>query len=146
MALNIKMLALSLLVSISSFAQQTPSPTPGPHDHHRRHFMVLAGDAEVFAYHYVYKVPHNYQVILRVRFDDVTFKRYVSERQGHPKDIFFFYLDKMEIAKVDSVTELVGSLVREDAAGVQTELLTGVKVSRADFDLLFFDEVPVKLD
>ena len=134
---------LSGVASFAAFAQVAPAPSP--HDHHRRHFMVLAGESEVFAYHYVYKVPHNYQVILKVRFDEVSRALYLAERAAHPGETFFYYLDKMEIAKVDSAAELVGSLVREDAAGAQTELAAGIRVPRADFDLLFFDEVPVDL-
>ncbi len=143
MALNVKLMLLSLLAGFASFASPT---TPGPHDHHKRHFMVLAGETEVFAYHYVYKVPHNYQVILKVNFDEATKSTYLAEKAAHPKETFFYYFDPMVIADVASVTELSGSLVREDASGTQFEILKKIVVPRADFEVLFFDEVPLKLD
>lgn len=115
------------------------------HDHHVKHNMVLVGESEIFASHLVYKSPHNFQVILRVGFGEETRARYLAARKTYPDHLLILLLNPTDISKIASTTEITGTLLREDPSGVRTELEANIKLEKKDFQLLYFDEVPLSL-
>src|SRR4051812_45565102 len=66
--------------------------------HFAKHNMVLFGDSEVFASHVVYKVPHNYQVVLQLVLLNSEKLKLDEARAAFPNDSFFYLLDPMDIS------------------------------------------------
>jgi hypothetical protein len=129
-------LALALVVmSVSAYA----------HENHTKHNMVLVGENEIFASHIVYKSPHNYQVILKINLSAETRSKYLSARKSAPGNLMILLLDSMDISKIASTTALSGTLLSEDQNGNRSELETNIKIEQKDFQLLYFDEVPLSL-
>lgn len=116
------------------------------HDHHVKHNMVLFGEKEIFISHIVYKSPHNYQVILKVDFDEATKNLYLDSRKNSPKDDYIFLLDKMHIADIASLDSITGTMFKTDASGVKTILAEGVTVNKARYRIVFFNELPLSLE
>lgn len=67
------------------------------HEGHAKHNMVLFGEKEIFASHIVYKVPHNFQVILKVQLDDKTRDTYLIEKSKYPTDYSVIYFDELPL-------------------------------------------------
>lgn len=127
----------TLLLGHFSYAQ---------HSNHAKHNMVLFGDSEIFASHIVYKVPHNYQVILNIEFDQKTKDLYLNERVLHPADEFIFLLDDMDIKDITSAPSISGAISRTDAGGNRLEIIKNVQVDREHFKVIYFDELPLSLE
>lgn len=113
---------------------------------HPKHNMLLYGQDEIHAYHLVYKSPHNYQVILSVQFNDEVKKVYQSARQEFPKQELVLLLDSMDISKIGDATLLEGALLRQDDTGKKVILDPKVVLTKKDFKILFFDELPLSLE
>ena len=124
---------LGLLMSLTAFGQ----------DHCVKHNMVLFGEQEVFASHIVYKVPHNYQVVMKVTFSDDVKKKYLSARQQNPGKLMILLLDPTDISKINIPKDLSATLLVEDESGTRTEIASKIRISREDYQVLFFDEVPM---
>lgn len=116
------------------------------HSMHAKHNMVLFGVSDVFASHIVYKVPHNYQVILNLEFDKREKELYLKESSLHPADEFIFLLDDMDIKDIASVPSISGVISRTDAGGNRIEIIKNVQVDRKHFKVLYFDELPLSLE
>lgn len=115
------------------------------HEHHAKHNMLVFGVNETFASHIVYKNPHNFQVILRLRFDDKVQRAYTTERQAHPSAKIFLLLNPMNIAEIADAVELTGALLREDENGERSTIVPEVKLQSTAFDLVYFSELPLSL-
>lgn len=124
-------------------------PSPGlladDHHHHVRHNMVVYGEKEVHASHIVYKAPHNVQVIVRIEFPEAALEAYRAARADYPTDTYLFLLDPIDIAKIDEAESLTGALFRRDAGGRRVDLAASVTVDRADFDVVYLQELPLSL-
>src|SRR4051812_41609257 len=111
---------IAALALVSANASPLALATDHAHEHEHdpaaKHFMVLLGESEVFASHVVYKVPHNYQVLLKLNLDSATESTYFGERKLHPKDTFYLLLDKVDMSRIAQQAELTGSLLRYDSS------------------------------
>ena len=133
-----RFIALLLALSTASHAAD--------HGHHVKHNMILLGEREVFASHIVYKVPHNYQVILKINLDAQTLPLYQGQKETHPRAQFIYLLDHMDISEIAIAESISGTILREDEQGNRVQLASGVKLAREDFEIVFFDEVPLSLE
>lgn len=115
------------------------------HEGHAKHNMVVFGENEIFASHIVYKVPHNFQVILKIQWDQEIEEQYFKEKKLHPADEFIFLLDHMDIRSISTVPFISGVLSRTDASGNKVELAPNVRVMRDHFQVIYFDELPLSL-
>jgi hypothetical protein len=115
-----------------------------PHEHHVKHNMILFGRDEVFVSHLVYKEPHNYQVIVKVKFDPKSLQIYLDTQARHPKDLFIYLLDPGHIASIESESSLSGTILHVKN-GKRIPIAEGVKLQRPDFEVIFFDELPLSL-
>jgi hypothetical protein len=129
--LVIIVLAFSLVVNAQS------------HTHHTKHNMVMYGESEVFLSHIVYKVPHNYQVILRIRISSEILHKYLEAKKSASQMIFLF--DKMNISEIANASFIKGIIYSEDSEGVRTQIETDVKIEKQDFDIIYFNELPLVL-
>lgn len=111
--------------------------------HHTKHNMVMYGESEVFLSHIVYKVPHNYQVILRIRLTNEVLHKYLEAKKFSTQMIFL--LDKMNIAEIVNTGFLKGIIYSEDREGVRTQIQTDVKIEKQNFDIIYFNELPLVL-
>lgn len=116
------------------------------HAHHAKHNMVLFGENEIFLSHIVYKVPHNFQVILKIQLDEQLRNTYLAEKQAHPDDEFIFLLDHMSIKDIATVDSISGTISRTDSTGVKSILATGVVLGKNQFKIIYFDELPLSLE
>jgi hypothetical protein len=108
---------------------------------HPPHKMLLIGETEVFASHIVYTKPHNYQVILQLRWDSAAQEKYLSERHLHPKDQFIYLLDSMDIGEIRSSDRIAGTVYRIDENGNRTDLFP-LELAQPRFEVLYFAEIP----
>ncbi len=123
--------------SSNSFAQ---------HEHHAKHNMVMMGEQEIFISHIVYKVPHNYQVILKIKLTQDALTEYLNAKRNTPNNLMILLLDHMYISKIADASEISGTILTEDPAGNRTEILTDVKITKENFRIIYFDEVPLNLE
>ena len=114
--------------------------------HHPKHNMILYGEYEIFVSHVVYKVPHNFQIILKIKLDQKTRELYLKERTTHSQDQFIFLLDEMEIKNIAEAPSISGALIRSDADGKRHEILPHVGLERKDFEIVYFSELPLSLE
>src|SRR5687767_9298112 len=76
-----QMYIFKVLVAIStSLVISSVQAHDHPADHVKHNMVVYGSPAETYASHIVYKVPHNYQVILKIRFDLQTQEIYRQAR------------------------------------------------------------------
>lgn len=115
-------------------------------NHHVKHNMVLLGTTEVFASHIVFKRPHNYQVILKINFDEAAQTAYLREREAHPQDQMIFLLDEMDIKDIQSHNAIVGTLIRVDSKRQRIPILESIILKGRNFSVLFFNELPLSLE
>ncbi len=124
-------------MSATSFAQ---------HEHHVKHNMVMMGEQEIFVSHIVYKVPHNYQVILKIKLSPKVLVQYLKAKSAHPNNLMILLLDHMDISKIAEISEITGTIYSKDSLGNRTEILSGVQIAKENFSVVYFDEVPVNLE
>lgn len=134
-----------IFASLASWAMFGSLAFAQGHVHHSRHNMVLFGEAEVFASHIVYKVPHNYQVVLRLDLPAPQLASYRAERAAHPADLILFLLDPADIGAIETATEISGRFVRVDANGARLEFGVAFTLERGAFSVLYFNELPLSL-
>lgn len=115
------------------------------HAHHAKHNMIMMGTDEVFISHIVYKVPHNYQVILKIELEKSIHSEYLKIRQNHPDSLVIILLDHMDISKIADASFITGTILVENAQGDRTEMITHVKIAKENFQIVYFDEVPLIL-
>ena len=60
----------------------------------------------------------------------------------HPKDQFIHLLDHMDISQINLISSISGVIPRTDASGKKFEIKKNVLVSRDNFELIYFDELP----
>ncbi len=112
---------------------------------HAQHNFVLFGEKEIYASHIVYKQPHNYQVILRLRLTEEVKSAYLATAKAHPAAVIRFKLDSMDVATIGSQAVLTGPILFDDESGVEQVAIPSVRVNRSEFDVLYFDELPLSL-
>ena len=105
--------------------------------------MIIFGTSPTYASHIVYKVPHNYQVLLEIHFDEVTQARYLEEKARHPDEQYILLLDAMDISEIASVDKVTGRLFRENASGEEAPVADEVVLPRAAYRVIYFNEVPM---
>ena len=127
---------LILLFFISSFSY-------GQHQHHPKHNMIMMGEGEIFLSHIVYKVPHNYQVLLEIKLDAESRKAYISSKKAYPDQLHILLLDHMDISQIGTMETLSGAMLRESGE-IRIEILKRVEVE--SFKLIYLDEVPLNLE
>ena len=135
-----KLLAL-LLISILSFSSNLFAQD---HSGHASHNMLLFGTDEVFADHIVYKEPHNFQVVVKVEFDQVAKDAYLKARADFPSEEFVFLLDPMDIGTIEQATSLSGKILRRTESS-QAVVQSGITLDQSQFTLLFFNKLPLSL-
>ena len=109
--------------------------------HHPPHNMVLFGEQTIYASHIVYRQPHNFQVILELKLEDAVKERYLAERRLYPDAKFILFLDPLHIGDIQTAPLISGPIQRENAEGQRIEI-TRANVTRADFKVIFFNELP----
>jgi len=138
--MKLKLVALYTLLTFS------PAAYGGDHDHHAKHNMLLFGEAEIYASHLVYKVPHNFQVVLKLALPPAVEQIYRAERARNPRDRFIFLLEEMNISQIESAQSIAASIFRIDGAGVKHVLVPRVEMPRKDFLVLYLNELPLSLE
>jgi hypothetical protein len=132
---------------ITAYACLWPSTATAAeaHAHHTTHNMFMYGENEIFISHLVYKAPHNYQIVLRVKLPAEARSAYLKTRRAHPKDMIVLLLNTMDISKIADAKELSGLLQHVDSSGKRVQIAPEVKLSSDDFSLIFFNELPLSL-
>ncbi len=113
---------------------------------HAKHNMVLFGESEIFASHIVYKVPHNYQIILSLKLDSDSLQKYLSARRGHESDQFIYLLDSMDIKDIATQGSITGTVFFVDKTGQKQTIIPSLTILRENFQVIFFDELPLSLE
>lgn len=117
------------------------------HAHHVNHNMVLFGQGENFyASHIVYKVPHNYQVILKVNLPANIKVLVNKEMAAHPSDQFIYLLDHMNISQITQQPTISGQFFRRAADGSKQILFSSVILQPSEYSVVYFDELPLSLE
>ncbi len=109
--------------------------------HHAKHGFLIYGKETLFASHIVYKVPHNYQVILQLQS--------IKELDGLPEVIksqfpnnkLVLVFDEMDLTQIVHQPIITGMLYREDEEGVRHPLKT-MSIDSSDYEVIFFNELP----
>lgn len=112
---------------------------------HVKHNMILFGEREIFASHIVYKVPHNFQVILSLSLSQEDREQYLAAKRAHPDEQFIFLLDPIDIATVASQEVISGIVFYLDADGTRHEVISNLRITAENFKLIYFDELPLSL-
>lgn len=134
---------LKIFLLLSAFL--TPQAFAESHIHHPKHNMILIGESEIFASHIVYKAPHNFQVILKLELDAKTREIYLAERKAHAQEEFIFLLDELDIGQIANLPEISGTIFRRNAGGEKV-ILAQARLTRDEFTVLYFDELPLSLE
>lgn len=113
---------------------------------HAKHNMVLFGENQIFASHIVYKVPHNYQVILSLTLSQEDRDAYLAARRDHPSDQFIYLLNTMDIKDIATQKIISGPVFYLDSEGNKHEVIPSMKVSNDNFKVIYFDELPLSLE
>ncbi|MBC7429632.1 MAG: hypothetical protein H7336_13525 [Bacteriovorax sp.] len=130
---------LMSLLSGQSYAQD--------HAHHVKHNMVLFGQSDAFyVSHIVYKVPHNFQVILKVNFDSATKEILRNEMITYPAEQFIYLLDHMDISQIGEKPNISGQIFRRADDGSKKILFDQIEIASVDYSLIYFDELPLSLE
>lgn len=111
-------------------------------ERHPPHNMLLLGRDEIFASHIVYKAPHNYQVILKLRLPEKIRGEYLALRERNPEADLVFLLDEMDISRIASASTLSGTIRVLRGTGD----FPRITLDRDQFDLVFFNELPLSLE
>ncbi len=135
-------LALALALAMLVIA---PLAQADDHAHHARHNMILHGTKEIFASHLVYKVPHNFQVIVRLKLSASVRRAYLAARAAYPEQTFILLLDPVSIGELAGAAQISGPLFRRDAEGVRVDVVPSVVLDRAQFEVVYSDELPLSL-
>ncbi len=133
---------LSFALIFMTAQNVTAATADNDHHHHPKHNMLIYGFEEIFASHVVYKAPHNYQIILSLTLTDDVKTAYIRGRATHPDESLFLLLDEMDISKIREMDSLSGTLQRETSSGERETLATGVVITKDNFKILFFNELP----
>lgn len=112
---------------------------------HPKHNMVLFGNTEIFASHIVYKVPHNFQVILAISLAAEEREKYITAKKENPMAQFIFLLDSMEIKEIATQKQISGTVFYVDSAGGKHEVLARLSLLSNNFKVIYFDELPTSL-
>jgi hypothetical protein len=112
---------------------------------HAKHGMLLFGETEIFASHIVYKVPHNFQVILKIRLDEKSKDAYLKERAQYPNDQIIFLLDSMDISRIKEKPQIVGEIFRRGEDEAKYPIGENVILNPSDYSMIYFDELPLDL-
>jgi hypothetical protein len=126
------------LLSLTSFAQGHPA-------HHAKHGFFLYGDKTLYASHIVYKVPHNYQVILRITPQDDLQLEYNKAKSLEPANKFIFVFDHMDLSKIESYPTVTGILFSEDQNGDRRAVSGRLELTVKSYEILYFSELPAEL-
>ena len=137
---------ISMVIALLVTVIKASAADHGGHYAQVKHNMILYGENEIFISHLVYKAPHNYQVIVKVQLPENVRERYFETKKAHPDDAYIFLLDKMHIADIGGLESITGTLTRTDSEDVKTVLAESVKVDKADYKIVFFNELPLNLE
>jgi hypothetical protein len=136
---------LVLLIASAVLVCLAEQSSAQDHSHHPKHNMVLFGTSEIYASHIVYKVPHNYQVILEVKFDSSVQQEYLRAKAEHSSSLFIFLLDSMDIGKIETANSVSGTIQYEDSEGERHLVVEKVSLSKENFKVIYFNELPLSL-
>jgi hypothetical protein len=137
-----KKILLSFAMIFMTAQNVTAATADNDHHHHPKHNMLIYGSEEIFASHVVYKTPHNFQVILNLTLADDVKAAYLRARGAHPDESLYLLLDEMDISKIRGMDTISGTLQRETPSGERETLVTGVTITKDNFKILFFNELP----
>lgn len=133
-----------LFLSLALFTKASFSQD---HTHHAKHNMVLFGESDSFyASHIVYKVPHNYQVILKINFDSNSKEIIKNEMISNPKDQFILLLNHMDIRQINEMPILSGQIFRRSQYRLKTMIFPLVTLNPNDYTIIYFNELPLSLE
>lgn len=104
--------------------------------------MLIYGQQEIFADHVVYKSPHNYQVILKLHFDEDTLFAYQHSRDEFPARQIYLILDPMNIAEIKTAPILSGKLIQEIDNGNPKIIKENVSIPSGEFSVLYLEALP----
>lgn len=128
----------------AAFVTESPAVAATVPASHPSHNMLLFGSEEIYASHIVYKSPHNFQVILKLRLPDNVKEHYLLLRDSHPDAQIVLLLDPFDISTIATASTISGLI---KVRGSSNRILTPrVTLTRNDFDLVFFNELPLALD
>lgn len=113
--------------------------------HPTKHNFFLMGTSEVFASHVVATDPHHYQIMMKVTLDEGTLATYRAAKLAAPGDTFLLLLDPVDLDALATATELTGTLRARGEDGVARTVATGVRLPRAAYEILYFNELPKDL-
>lgn len=104
------------------------------HNHdHAKHNMLIYGVNEVFASHLVFKFPHNFQVILKVKFPESVYAEYLSQHKNNPADTYLFLLDEMAMKDLEKMEAIEGDFFRTNAEDGKTIIANNIRLEKKDF-------------
>ena len=133
---------LSAILLVIGFA--LPQFAQAQHAHHN---MVLYGQGENFyASHIVYKVPHNYQVILKLNLSFDVRATLNKEMNAYPTDQFIYLLNHMDIGQITQQPAISGQVFRRTADGSKQILFSTVALQPSDYSIVYFSELPLSLE
>lgn len=134
----ILLMTIILSIGTASLAQD--------HSHHAKHNMVLFGEADsYYVSHIVYKVPHNFQIILKINLSSIVKAKVASEMSTYPNDEFIYLLDHMDISKIDEKPTLSGQVFRRTADGTKHVIFEKVGLRPEEYSIIYFNELPLSL-
>ncbi len=112
-----------------------------------RHGMLVFGEETIYFSHLpMFHAPHNFQVLLEVRFDDAVTQALFVDRRLHPAEVYTFDPDEFAIAELDPSgpvrPSIRGTLVHGHferggtpiATGVTAEVVNVVHFSKLELD------------
>lgn len=139
---------LKIVIAVAALVLITATSAAEHSGHHSqvKHNMILYGENEIFISHLVYKAPHNFQVIIKVQFPENIRELYLDSKKDFPGDSYIFLLDKMHIADIATLDSIAGTLTRTNGEGVKTVLAENVRIDKADYKIVFFNELPLNLE
>jgi hypothetical protein len=132
-------------LKLNNEAFNCDNPSLNESNDHSQHNMILLGEGPIFASHIVYKEPHNFQVLLEIKFDEETKSLYLASKADHSQALFIFLLDPIDIKNISTQEFISGSISYTDSAEQRHEVIHHVTVSRANFKVIYLDELPLSL-
>ena len=138
---NFVFLASLLLIIFTNSSQAQD------HSHHVKHNMILFGTHDnLYVSHIVYKKPHNFQVILKIRLTSELSHLIEKEMEDNPSDQFILLLDHMDIGKIYEKPIISGQVFRRKSDGSKKIILNNLEISPLQYSVVFFNELPLSLE
>jgi hypothetical protein len=141
---NMKILNLMILTIMMLLVGQVSSAQD--YNHHPKHNMILFGDSDAFyVSHLVYKEPHNYQVILKLKLNSGDRELIKKNRTAHPRENFIFLLDPMDISQIQSKPKISGQVFWRSSDESKHPVLDKLELEPQNYSVIYFDKLPLDL-